>query len=251
MSDASDVVSLGTDIVIPGSGEALGVLQDVMAELDITVGNGSTVHITNDQCDAIARGITSPVIAGVLKQLQTDKQRQTLAAIFVQQFDKLTYVYQTEVQNLSQLRYDLREDNWQEATNQGNGVWDIPSLVAQLKNSQMYADSFYRAAYLMFNNLSQNSDDATIPSRLQALYTWHAQVIAVAAAYLNVTLSPYVTTASAQAAAAVMGISTSGDSNQVNLASASSGSVTVVKKSSWGLLLIIAVIVAIYYGVKK
>jgi hypothetical protein len=115
-----------------------------------------------------------------------------------------------------------------------------------------YAQSLWRVGMLVFDNLSPNKDDVSIPQRVNDLYTWQNILISDFSKAIGRTIQPYTTAQSTSAAISSSTNIATGGGNNLPTDVPLSTSVYVSKSNSGLNLLWLALIgVGIYFVAKK
>ena len=187
-----NAADLGLNIVIPGGGAIADILSNIVGDIGIDI-KGKTPLMDWDTENKIACACVDEVTTAVLAQIPLLSESSVLAALAVQELDNFSRSYQTDVENLAGIRQSINYDNWTEAVGKPEGIWDVPTLAAKLNGNKMYHNSFWRCAMFILYNISSNSDDTTLPSRIVALYAWHTALIKKFSTYIGRTIDPIAT----------------------------------------------------------
>ena len=198
MSDSLvDSIGLGVDIAVPppvGEGISM-VLQWIGDNLGI---RGQTPHITGEECSEISHRVADGLIAKVLSQLNSLDEQKLLAVMATKAFTQFTNTYQPDVESLKGIRVIYDQDNMKDAfpVTPPAGITEFGTPDAALTAwiaPDAYAKSLWRVGMLVFDNLSPNTDDVSIPQRVSDLYTWQNILISDFSKAIGRTIQPYTT----------------------------------------------------------
>lgn len=217
-----NAAELGLNIVVPGGGVVADLLQNIVGNIGIDI-KGKTPLMDWDTENKIARVCVDSVCSAVLAQIPLLAESEILAAMAIQELESFAKSYQLDVENLGGIRQSIVSDNWADALGDvsqdgssfvlggvvigGTSVntSDIPTLAAKLGGNRMYAASFWRCAMFILYNISSNSDDTTLPSRIVQLYAWHTALIAKFSQRIGRNIDPIAKSTSAIITAAGKG----------------------------------------------